>query len=233
MSIISQFHSVETFNPASSKPMENQRLVILHYKARTVKDAAGNSKQLPKFPSLCVSIPHLRLTVGNLGDVNNASISAIQSATVALWESIQDSLIRSLIDQRRNRDNPTTSGRLNVSDDEISLASCAAFAASTGNGKLSGDAIAQWFDNVLTEPLMLALVTSDNSRTDEQIAAILANYKSAMTKLAAVQPGLPQPAQQQLRKAIAHAPESDVMADRLITKLDSMNKSAELILDAL
>lgn len=228
MSVISSFHSVDVFNAASSKPCDGQRLVVIHYKSR--KDESG--KILPKFPSLCVSIPFIRLTV-SAGSENNAAISAINAATISLWESIQDAVIRQLIDQRRGKENPSTSAKLNISDDEISLASCAQFAAATGNGKLSAESINQWFDSYLTEPLMAALLASDSTRTDDQITAILTNYRLALSKLAAVQPGLNAATQQQLRKAIAHSPEGDQMAERLITKLDAMNKSNEILLDAL
>ena len=221
MSLTSNFHNIEALT-TSSKPCENQRLVTIHYKGKTAADGT----KIPKFPSLCASIPQLKLNLTNLP-------SSVAAVTISLWESLQDDLIRSLIDARRNKETPAISTKSSIHDDEISLEAIAAFAAATGNGKLSGDSIGQWFDATLTEPLLAALLASDPDRTDDQCAAILKNFRTAMQKLAAVQPGLTAADYKQLRKALATAPEEDVMSSRLVTKIDACDKAKAAMLDGL
>ena len=221
MSLTSTFHNIEALT-ASSKAFDQQRLVAIHYKSRNIKNPDGTTTPVAKFPSLCVSVPALRMNLSGMP-------AAAQSVTLSLWENLQDDLIRSLIDQRRQKDAaglPTaTSIKTTVSDDEIALESIAAFAAATGNGKLSSEGIGQWFDSNLTEPLVEALLATDAERTDDQVKAILHGYRDAICKLAAVVPNLTQANIQQVRKAVLKAPEEDSMAPRLLLKLDAMDKS--------
>lgn len=221
MSLVSNFHDVETFK--AQRAFDGQRLVTLHYKERKIKGKNGaEDYTVPKFPTLCVSVPTLRLRMAE------GMPQAVAQVTLALWEKLQDDLIKSLVDARRGKDergNPNaTSAKRTVADEEISLDVVAAFAAATGNGKISGDAIEEWYDSVLTEPLLQALIESDPDRTNDQCESLIKGYKVEMVKLAAVAPYIPDANIKQLRKAIARAPEDDQMATRLLTKLDALDK---------
>ena len=224
METISNFHNINVFNPQTSKANDSCRLAVIHYKSR--KDKVGNV--IPKFPSLCISVPVLRIALAA------GTPTSVQSVTISLFEGLQDDLIRSIIDQRRSKDEngkPTaTSMKTTIHDDEISLESIAAFAAATGNGKLSSDSIGQWYDLTLAEPMLAAILAADSERTDDQCSAILKNYREMLCKLAAVVPAIPAANIPMLRKALAKAPEDDATASRLITKLDSMTKPAAMAL---
>lgn len=218
---LSAFHSVFAYNAQTSKPKEGERLAVIFYKGRKekVKQADGSISDvsIPKWPSLCVSVPQLQLSLGTMP-------AAIAAVTRSLWEGIQDELIKSLIDEKRSKENPAKTTKHSLADSEIDIAACASFAAASGNGKLSGEQITSWFDTSLASALTEALLVKNAGITDDQLASALANFRASMAKLAAPNPGLPENDYNQLRKALAASPDDDAMATKLITKIDSLTK---------
>lgn len=215
------FHSIIAYNAQTSKPKEGERLAVIFYKGLKEKQVQpdGTTKEitLPKWPSLCASVPQLQLSLGTMP-------VSIATVTRSLWEGIQDKLIKSLIDEKRSKDDPAKTTKHSLADSEIDIAACASFAAASGNGKLSGEQITTWFDSSLASALTEALLVKNAGITDEQLSAALANFRTSMAKLAAPNPGLPENDYNQLRKALAASPEDDSMADKLITKIDSLTK---------
>lgn len=215
------FHGVETYTGKNTAHSPQQRLCVINYKARTEKAADGSERKLPKFPSLCVSLPLLRVPTVS---ADHPAAVQINAATRSMYEALQDDLVRSLIDAKRSDSDPSKNNLLSIAEAQIDLAAIATFAASTGSGKLSGESIGNWFDSSATEPLMEALMRANPAITDDRVTQAVSNYRALMVKLAAVQPGLVQQQQTMLRKLLTLLPEDDVMSTRLIAKLDSMNK---------
>lgn len=236
MSNISENHSVIAYTGSKQQPLTGQRLAVVTYKGRTTytspsgattyQHPAGrgalpegwSSSVQPAFPALAVSIPPLRAE----SSVASIQPAGLRDVVASMLEGVQDNLIRDLIDERRSAspEEASINKKLSISSEEINLAAVLSFAAATGDGRMSAESIGIWFDNVLTEKLMEAILAKMPDAEDATISGALANYRAALGKLAAPKPALDDNTRNLLRKAVLMAPEDDAMVKKLLNKID-------------
>ena len=136
MSNISNRHNVLAFVAGKSEPLSGQRLAKVGYK---------KTKDVPNPPqSICVSIPQF---------TNEQILARAADFLPVIREAIhglQDGIIRSLYESRNHSITEFSS----VSDDEISLDACIAFAESERNGgRITAEFLKSWFAKEMGDSL--------------------------------------------------------------------------------
>lgn len=219
MSIISPFHDVLPYN-VSSKALDGQRLSIITFKTPKDKKDDANYK---KPENRCVSIPILSVKVTVSGDHPDC----MQSPMQALFEELQDSVIRSHVVAAIEDDAKI----ITVSDDQISFAACAAWAAENAiSGKLTKDVINGWFEANMSEPLEVALANAMGLPSEgisaaqvEKLNAAVKQHKLLFADCAATRPAIAPPVAKSLLSALKLTED-----DRVVLSLrDKLKKIAE------
>lgn len=219
MSIISPFHDVVPYN-VTSKAFENQRLSIITFKTPKEKK---DDPSYRKPENRCVSIPILSMKVSVSGDHPDC----MQSAMQALFEELQDAVIRQHVVAAIEDDAKI----ITVSDDQISFAACAAYAAENAiSGKLTKDVINGWFDANMSEVLEVALANamklpSEGISKDqlEKLNAAVDQHKKLFADCAATRPAIAPPVAKSLLSALRLTED-----DRIVLSLrDKLKKIAE------
>lgn len=206
MSIVSPFHDVVVYGP-TVKPFEGQRLSIITFK--TPKERKDDPKY-KKPENRCVSVPKLVVKT----TVTGKNPSILDSAMQALFEDLQDAVIRKLVVEAVDDDAKV----ITVSDDQIGFAACAAYAAENAiSGKLTKEAISTWFDADLQEKLEVALANAmsipDKDATEDQIAklnAAVKQHKDFFAGCAATRPDIPPKIAKSLLSALKLAEEDRI-----------------------
>lgn len=172
---------------------------------------------------------NLAVAVPTLAPVTHQNITdELLTAVNALIIDWQDDLIRTLI---------VDGGATELDEARIDFAATikSALAASTSR-RLNGEAIGAWYDSNLAQPLAAAVIAKAQERkeaiSDEKVAGILAGYRSAFMKLAAVKPAISKANAQQLLAALAKGT-TDAMAKELARKLDLIINPTEITLEAI
>lgn len=217
MSIVSPFHDVEVFT-AKSKPLDGQRLSIITFK--TPKDQKDN-KEYKKPQNRCVSVPCLKL---------KSDPDVISSAMQALFEELQDSVIRKHVVAAIEDEAKI----ITVSNDQISFAACAAYAAENAiSGKLTKDVIATWFDENMDEKITIALAAAMKLPTEnikqEQLDALnlaVKQHKELFSKCAATVPSIAPKIAKSLLNALKLV-EEDRVQMALVSKLKPLANPAD------
>lgn len=217
MSNISNTHNIKPYTIGVTKPFSGQRLATVTYK--TDKDTGIKPE------SVCVSIP--AVTEGDVVDKIEQFIPHI----IALVERTQDKIIRTMHESKSSV----------VGDNDISVTSVLEFLAeeSTG-GRITKDIANAWFDSVIADPLAIALASRlgvSEEPTQEQsnkIEVMLKDFKENISALSAGNTKHSPDICVVLKKAIAFAPQDDVLASKFNARLDVMMKKVPVsIADAL
>lgn len=221
MSTLFNIHSVVPYISVGSsrtKASAGQRLSTVTYK---VDKATGTKPE-----SKAVSIPALVWS-----DVSE-HITALQSAIMNLVQKEQDSIVRNLVE----------AGTKEVSDSDISMvAILESFAQSATSGRLTGDAIREWFTESLRDGLLLAFasklgIPEDSAGTSEQqnkLSKILKGYEDSFAKLASGAASFTPVQKDQLIKALSFAPTDDFLSGRFIERLSSSKVKESDLLESL
>jgi hypothetical protein len=192
----------------NSKPdAPSHRLSVIRWKA---------TKEQPKARSaLYVSVPTINLEVGP---------SVLRAAMQQAFEDLQDNYIRARIEADLEAAPTAQPKSFDASDLEADAV--ATWAAETAvSGKLSRDAITNWFETDLKASLEETFAALPNM-DDDKLTKALAQYQEAITKLASPQASMPVKIAEQMSKAISLAPESKIKS-QLGRKLEKFLNPAE------
>lgn len=210
MSNISDRHVFTPFvstGSDKSKPLSGQRLCKVIFKSRNGNQAA--------MPSQCASVPIVS---------NDEIVSNVQSLLPFISDlvaSTQDNIARTLL----------LAGADAVTSEQISLSACISHLVAESKGdRLTGDDISAWFTAEL-EPLLLVafadkLGVSDSPSQDEtdKLSRICNVYRDKLSSMAGGRAAFDPATITKLTKALQLADSDDVMASRLLAKLDAMSK---------
>jgi hypothetical protein len=192
----------------SSKPdAPSHRLSVVRWKA---------TKEQPKARSaMYVSVPKLELTI---------QPEVLKAAMQQAFEDLQDNYIRARIEA--DLEVSPTSQPKSFDTSDLEADAVASWAAETAvSGKLSKDAITNWFNEDLKASLEETFASLPNM-DDEKLTKALAQYQEAITKLASPQASMPVKIAEQMSKAISLAPESKIKS-QLGRKLEKFLNPAE------
>ena len=126
MSNVSTRHAVVSYTAGESKSFTGQRLMVARYKQTEAMTKRGETAPA----AVCASVPFIA------PDEITANITALLPHICNMLEAAQDGILRSMYEG-------SAYALGDVTDDDISVQACIGFleAASTGSGKLSGEAI--------------------------------------------------------------------------------------------
>lgn len=210
MSNVSTRHAVTPFVSGESKPLSGQRLARVGYK---------KTKENPNpLQSVCASIPFVAVP-------SPEQITRLMPHIGNMLEAAQDGIFRSMYE--------SSHGALrDITDDDISIDACISYldAAAAGD-RLSADAIKAWFAQNVADNLIVMIaeklgydeLTEDNLATVQKHVRI---YEDVACMLAG-KSILAEKQRKSLRVALSLSPSQDAMHDRLIAKLDAMEKKKE------
>lgn len=139
MSIIGNRHSITKFIAGESKPQNGQRLAKVGYKT--------TAKQVAKFPSICVSVPH-----PDVQEIKENVDSLIPYIGQLVMDT-QDAIIRSLYE--------SSDGALSgVNDSDISISQVIAYlSAEQAGGRLTAEYLNDWFTANVQDNLFVVIAT--------------------------------------------------------------------------
>ena len=217
MSVISNRHSIVPFISGESKAMSGQRLGKIGYK-EVLNKKTGKKEQ--KLPSVCVSVPVIEK------EEIEGKLEALIPHIRGMLEGVQDKIVRSLYEG--------SEGALqSVSDGEISVAACIGFLeAESEGGRLTKEAVQNWFDGNLAENLSVYIAEKlDFVKPNEgqmlQIEQHVRGYREVLASLSGGATMLSTPQIKGCRKALELLEvgiEEDLMAQKLSKRLDAMEK---------
>lgn len=225
MSNVFSKHSVTGYVSGQTKPAAGQRLASFNWKTSSDKDSIWFGK---KRDSKAVSLP----TIAVKEIVDN--IHMLAPVVIHYLHSIQDKLIRAKLE--------ASSDAEWISDSEISLTSIIDYLEdSDESGRLTKAGIEEWFATNVADSLMVQLAerlgVSEQATPEElgKIEAVMAAFKGKISALAGGKTSYDAKTATQLQKAVALAPEGDVIADRMVARLQKMIDAAAggSLLDAL
>lgn len=217
MSNVSTIHDLKPFK-AGDKALSGQRLAKVGYKS-TKKNPA-------RYKSVAVSVPFIDPRTFT-EDHNKALLPYV----VQILENAQDGIIRSLYE---SKDGTLTQ----VQDSEISVDACIGFlkAESEGN-RLTSELIGQWFDSELADSLMVVLAQKlsfipadadgEVELTESQTQVVdkhLRIHKELFSSLAGGATILAEKQIKGLKNALQYSDERNSVAERLMKRLESMEK---------
>ncbi len=223
MSVISDFHTVEIYTGKNKPSDDTQRLCVITFKTEKKKatkeftDESGKKIANPDYDpnykkpeARCVSIPKLKIHV---------TPSEISDAMQTAFEDLQDALIRKLIIEKLEK-NETI---LNFHNDQIGFTAIAAYAAEVAaSGKLTKEAIHDWFDNDVADALTLAIANvmkmGDKPKPEEEkrLAEAVTLYRTTFGSFAAPKAGLSKGTALQMQKALNVCSEKESRVFRVI-----------------
>lgn len=205
MSAISNTHNIKEYVIGVTKPFTGQRLSKITYKIDKVSGV--------KPDSVCVSVP----LIDQEHVMNN--FDKFLPHVIALCERTQDLIIRTLHESKSSV----------VSDNEISVGNILEYLnEESSGGRVTKKDAAEWFDTVLSDPLAIALasklgVSEEPSKEDsDKIERLVSEFKNNISALTAGNVKYDPPVCDVLAKALALAPEEDVMRIKFEKRLDNM-----------
>lgn len=153
------------------------------YRTSTINFRTTDDKP-SKYPNHLVHIPSVNITV---------EPEVLSSALMKAYEKLQDAIIKDkVIEYLSVSSSRSNAVGLNITDEDISAAACAAYSSSSSSlvGKPSASKIELWFKQCLEDNLTLAFANalnlSDNPEPAQlsKVSAIVAEHRHLLTKLA-------------------------------------------------
>lgn len=205
MSAISNTHNIKEYVIGVTKPFIGQRLSKVTYK---IDKTTGI-----KPDSVCVSVSAVQ--DNDIADKIEQFIPHIK----ALVERTQDLIIRNLHESKASV----------VSDNDINMNAVLEYLnEESSGGRVTKKDASEWFDSVLSDPLAVALATklgvsTEPSKEDsDKIERLVSEFKNNISALTAGNVKYDPPVCDVLSKALALAPEEDVMRIKFEKRLDNM-----------
>lgn len=205
---ISTRHSIVPFVAGTTVAMTDQRLAKVGYKT---------TKKTPaKFQSVAVSLPALQITPEDC-------VKAMPYIAT-MFANAQDGIVRSLYE--------SSGGTLReVSDDDVSVASCLAFMEAEENGsRLTVETIKSWFTTELSDYVQvmiaekLKFAAPLNADQSKVVAKHTASVQDVICSLSGGKTSLTDKAIAGCRIYLALGDSDDEMISRLSARLDAMEK---------
>lgn len=191
----------------NSKPQSTlDRLAVIRWKV---------TKEVTKpHPAVCVSLKKPTIIV---------EPKCLQASLETAFCDLQDKLLRSIIEGNKDK-------LQSIPETSLSIDAVSAFAEQENESKrLSGDTIKAWFDQYISDSLMLTLMSKQGleqgNATETQLSQIAANVNSArdmVASLASPRSMYPETTIHQLQKVISLASEETDLATTLNSKLTTM-----------
>lgn len=226
MSNVFDKHTVTGYVSGVTKPASGQRLASFNWKTSNDKDSIWFGL---KRESKAVSLPPLAAL-----DIS-ANLVALTPAIIDWLHGVQDKVVREMLDRSSDLEF--------VSDSDISIAAVVEYLEDSAgeSGRLTRASLEGWFTASLAEPLMVQLAAKlgvSEEVTDEEsakIEAVVAAFKGKIAALAGGKTSYSPSIATQLQKAVGLAPEGDIIADRMMVRLQKMIDSGNgaSLLDAL
>lgn len=217
MSVInSAAHNVISYVSGVTKPFTGQRLATITYK--TIKDSSNPLCNV-KRESKAVSLPVLE------DSSITGNIAVLMPHVKAMLYAAQDKIIREYLDSGANVSL--------IPADVVSISAVVEYLDNSNeSGRLTKEVVSKWFDETVSESLMLALAeklgVSETPSNEEsmKIEAIVSGFREKVSALAGGKTSYEPKLCESLKKCIALAPADDMLAGRFIVRLDKMIASA-------
>lgn len=226
MSNVFNKHTVTGYQSGVTKPSSGQRLASFNWKTSNDKDSIWFGK---KRDSRAVGIPFIQVD-----DIKD-NLVALTPHIQEYLQSVQDKIVREMLDKSSDLEF--------VSESDISIASIIEYLEESAgeSGRLTKASMEQWFVSALEAPLMVQLAAklgvSEEVTNEEsaKIEAVVGAFKGKIAALAGGKTSYSPAIATQLQKAVGLAPEGDVIADRMMVRLQKMIDSggSASLLDAL
>lgn len=204
------FYHIKEYH-AKSRDIEieaGMRRTVLTYKA----PKEGPNKGI-KPGSVFVDHPQTKVSV---------QPEILAQALQAKFEDLQDMLIRDLVTSRFDWKQKKHT-KITISTDEISVAKVAEFAAATGLGRLSKEAIEAWFNTIALLPVAEMIAAKRGCEpTDEAAVEGAASFKAHFLSLASTKVAIKRKTAEALLKVcdrLQEAAEEDEREDPMLAKL--------------
>jgi hypothetical protein len=206
----------------SSKAFDGQRLSVMRWK----KTEENPSPHVAR----CVSVPILAVAV---------EPSELQAAMQEQFQQLQDSLIRKLVVARLEDKTRKATDSIVITDEQISYAAVAAFAAEEAvSGRLTKESLVSFFDNEIAASLVAVLCRAmkmPETMTSEQeakVALALEQFKKLVVSLASPKASIAPNIAEQIEKAVLLASEENHLRELLLAKIaphKSEQKQVEML----
>jgi hypothetical protein len=213
MSNISTRHNINPFIAGKSAPLHEQRLCKVGYK--------NTDKSPAKYPSICVSLPVI--------DSDDIALNASKLIPHirALLENAQDGIVKSLYE--------SSQGMLtSVSDDELNIGAILGFlSAESAGDRLTKEGLEEWFKLTMADSLIIVFAEKLGFQLESLEQQVIVNkhvevYKDMVSSLSGGKTMIAADMRTNIRKAIALCGlESDITAQKLINRLDNMDKKSK------
>lgn len=210
MSVISNRHSVNVFAAGKSQPLAGQRLAKVGYKS-TRKNPA-------KHKNVCVSVPVIE---------NDAVIpfsERLLPFVRTMLADAQDGIIRSLYESAGG------SLTMSIAAEEISVESCVNWLIAEQSGeRLNSDMLGAWFDANVRDPFTVILCEQNKieDTDDVRVQQTVAGYKGVFASING-RNTLNAEQRKEVRNLLKVCEcDADPMAQKVIAKLDAMEKVTE------
>jgi hypothetical protein len=210
MSNVSNRHNVNPFVSGKSAALAGQRLAKIGYKT--------TEKTPARFASVCVSVPLVDTPF------TDAQIKALNPHIVALIEKTQDSIIRELYE--------TSEGKLStVGDEAISVDACISWLEQeeTG-GRMTIEKIRAWYSESLEGKLkeflrgFAARTITDPEMLTKAVNQTANGYRDMLAALSGGKTSYNATQREKLIKVLALTEEGDDIAEKMVKRLDAMEK---------
>jgi hypothetical protein len=189
------------------------RRVILTWKT-TAKDHAMRANH--KIESRFIDLPTFKVVV---------QPDVLAQAMQAAYEGFEDGLVRQLVMAKYNWKDGKHE-KLQLSSDELAVSKVAEYAAASGLGRLSADAIQVWFDSVALLPISMEVARKrgiDDVTTDGVVDAV-GRLRTAIAACASTKLAMPVKTAEALLRALGVVEDAvdDADADHMLAKLKAV-----------
>ena len=215
MSHFPSTHLLTEFVSGKSTALTGQRLSKIKFKS--------TEKSPRKYPNVCVSVPFIQ------AEAITQNMPGLIDHVRAMLESAQDGIVRSLYE--------SSDGTLTqVSDSELSIASCINFLEAEAQGsRLTKEIISGWFDSSVRDYLYIIIgeklkYSMDSELTPEQDATItkhLNGYRGLYESLAGGKTIL-QPSQITSLRKVLELVDTDEIGSKLGARLSQMENKPKI-----
>lgn len=216
MSTLSNTHTIEKFDSATSKALTGQRLAKVTYKQTTTMTRKG----IVARQSACASIPPVAMP-------SSEQIAQMKAHILAMLEDAQNGILAARYE----------AGATSISDEELTIAACIAqLDAEAAGDRLSKEAVVAWFNESLQDVLTVALAdklgVSDTPSEAEavKLSQMITIYRDSFAGLAGGKTKYSPEKATKLLKVLEFADDSDRLADKFSARLTKMqqNDAAEM-----
>jgi hypothetical protein len=213
MSIISNTHTVTSYQSGKTKPLDGQRLAKVTYKTDKATGVKPDSK--------AVSIP-----VIGWAEVE-PFLNALKGEFVDVVHKAQDALVRRKVE----------AGSDSIHDDDIAMSAVVSYLVEE-SGRMTGELIREWYKESLSDSLMIAFasklgIPEDAAPSAEQaskLEKILKGYEDSFAKLASGKASFNDMQRTNMLKALELIEDGDALKERFVVRLSKVSADDDLLM---